>query len=98
MSRYYVDHPTYDVYVGWDDPLETFFLSVVKPAPNNHSEDEEVFSAGFTPKEITTVGGLQKVCSRYQVEMPQDLVERLGEDLDNGEGPTPLQSWARRFF
>ncbi|MBS1807571.1 MAG: hypothetical protein JST84_05205 [Acidobacteria bacterium] len=61
MSRYHV--PQSDVSVGWDNPLQTYFLQIF-------DEDEDLaFEVGGQPREVKTIEALEAIASQHNIDL-----------------------------
>jgi hypothetical protein len=83
MSRYSLKpHPKhsdiFEVAVGWDVGLGTFFVIVFGVANADHEPDVRHWS-GCQPRQIVTVEELQATTLPY-AELPMNLVTRLRDD------------------
>ena len=91
MSRYKMFDPS-DCYVvvGWDNPLQTFF---VQQYVNLDAYNEDVTKAwlGCTPSEIPTIERLEEVMTQLGCSLPVDIRNGLEKDYANRTEPTPLQ-------
>ena len=80
MSRYEV--PTrdeqYEVVVGWDPPLDTFFAQVFDHT-HGHEDDGPVFEIGQRRGEVPTIERLGEALAHYAI-LPVALQEQLGAD------------------
>lgn len=68
-------HPDREVYVGWDDPLQTYFAQVFD-GTDEHGEDRLTVDVGGSVGDITYPGGAIAAVRPY-AEIPQDLGELL---------------------
>lgn len=89
MSRYLIpveDRPSVaEFVVGWDPPLGTFF------AQEFDHEIELLWSVGYMPREIKTIGELRLVCIARGVVIPRDVDDKLIADEQAPWTPGPLQ-------
>lgn len=86
MSRH--ERPARDqrhkIIVGWDHPLQTFFVQVIDRAKEAAGADDKfVLWRGFTPREIYEVEQLTRIVRRY-AEVTADMGARLYGDKDEG--------------
>jgi hypothetical protein len=92
MSRYTL--PSYDAHlvvtVGWDNPLQTFFAQVIRPATSVDDEDRCVFWVGTEPQELPTVAQLCTHLDPYGA-IPGALQDQLTRDQARSLPPTVLQ-------
>ncbi len=97
MSRYslkpFAQHSDiFEVAVGWDPPLETFFVMVFGVADAGRDPDVRHWRGG-QPRQIATVEELQAEVLPY-AKLPMELVSRLRGDQRNG-GANPSQRLSR---
>ena len=97
MSRYSLkplSHrlDVFEVAVGWDPGLGTFFVMVFGVVEAGH-DPEVLYRLGGQPRQIVTVEELQAEVSPY-AELPMKLVSRLRGDQCNG-GPSPSRRLSR---
>lgn len=83
MSRHILTpkNPLHVVIVGWDPPLQTFFVQVI-----DGSKDEEnrmVLWKGTSMRELYEVGQLRRQVSRY-AEFSPEIAGILYGDKDEG--------------
>jgi len=92
MSRYSLkplpEHSDiFEVAVGWDPGLGTFFVMVFG-VPNAGRDPDVRCWQGGQPNQIVTVEDLQAAVSPY-AELPMELAKRLSIDQrDGGAGPS----------
>ncbi|TXH09824.1 MAG: hypothetical protein E6R02_08015 [Gammaproteobacteria bacterium] len=97
MSRYSLkplpEHSDiFEVAVGWDPGLGTFFVMVFG-VPNASRDPDVRYWHGGKPNQIVTVEDLQAAVSPY-AELPMELVSQLRGDQRNG-GANPSQRFSR---
>jgi len=97
MSRYSLkplpEHSDiFEVAVGWDPGLGTFFVVVFGVAGAGCETDVRHWLGG-QPRQIVTVEELRAEVSPY-AELPMELVSRLSGDQRNG-GANPSQRLSR---
>lgn len=103
MSRYTVDHPTLDITVGWDNPLQTLFCTVLTSTQhtNEDEDDEETMllcgGTGLPGDTIRTITELANRLSPY-AQIPGDIANRLQADMNSANTPTPLQRFVNGIF
>jgi hypothetical protein len=90
MSRYNIDHPTLDIVVGWDNPLQTLFCQVIDPSLDEEEETILWRGTGHPDPEIRTVHQLNLILSPY-AQVPDDVAEKLCAEMKAAATPTPLQ-------
>ena len=95
MSRYHVDAKDaehFTVIVGWDNPMQTFFVQVWDLAKEEDDDEACVFWIGTHPGSVPTVTALVQAMSAYAA-LPGDIATQLERDQALSEPPTPLQQW-----
>jgi hypothetical protein len=92
MSRYVlpVHDPTLRVTVGWDPPLQTFFVQVVRPTTAPHADDTLVAWLGTRAQEIPSVAQLGRQLVAYAV-IPRATQAQLAREQRESRPPTALQ-------
>ena len=93
MSRYSIaaDDPRYDVIVGWDDPLETYFATVFDPTVEEDDDVACVLWAGAALRAMPTVDALQD-CLQAYATIPPAVRAQLHQDRANTRPRSPLQA------
>jgi len=86
MSSYNIEHEKYDIIVGWDNPLQTFFGNVFI----DDEEGDVIFSCGDSHNEVPEVMDLVAKMRPY-CEIPDWMVYKLVEDYTNRTEPTAFQ-------
>jgi hypothetical protein len=91
MSRYRIppDDPRYEVIIGWDDPLETYFATVFDTTVD---EDDAacVLWVGGALRALPTVAALQD-CLQAYATIPPEVVAQLRKDHANTRPRSALQ-------
>jgi hypothetical protein len=87
MSRYTVDTQDQEIVVGWDNPLQTFFLQV---SERGRDEEGPRVWLGTLPGELPTVEALAKALTPYTT-LSDELRTTLQRDADARTLPSPLQ-------
>jgi hypothetical protein len=82
--------PRYEIVIGWDNPLESFFVQVWDKASD---EEEPVLWMGVKPGEVATVEALAALVRPYG-EIPGAILARLREDV---AARGPLTDWQLRI-
>lgn len=78
MSRHtFAGHAGTTVTIGWDRPLGTFFVEVLRPHPAIKGEDETVEWHGTEPGEVPTAAAAIAIAARFA-----DLPIGLGATLE----------------
>ena len=104
MSRYGIqDSRGRDAVVGWDPPLQTFFVQ--GDLIDQHGQEREVpgICIGGFPEEISTVETLSDVIhEKLGVDLPPTLRDQLMQDQILSEPQTESQraaiSWLDQLF
>ncbi len=76
--------PKHKVIVGWDHPLQTFFMQVIDRAEEAAGSDDKIIEwLGCTPREMYEVDHLSRCLAPYA-----DLSPQMGSTLygDKDEG------------
>ena len=98
MSRYAIParDPRYDVVIGVDGPMETFFAQV-SDRDGHEDEDAVLLWLGGSPREVTTLASL---CTRlsYYAAIPGAIRAQLATDWAIRKPPTRLQSEMLRLL
>ena len=92
MSRYKIpaDDPCYDVIVGWDDPLETYFAHIFDPTVAEDNDAACVLWEGAALRALPTVDALQASLRAYST-IPPAVRAQLHQDRANTSLRSPLQ-------
>ena len=90
MSQYSFRAAGHEIIVGWDNPLETFFVQVWDESSD---ADDPVLWAGTKPKEVASVEALAALVRPYG-EISDRLLMQLREDFARRE---PLTGWQRQM-
>jgi hypothetical protein len=92
MSRHILKHPHYEITLGWDAALETYFATVI--ALDNANEDEPLIWIGTMLREYPELAAfLDRLVEALTtagisgVEVPASLLKALAADRDR-EGRT----------
>ena len=101
MSRHRIAERPREVIVGWDPPLQTFFLQVCDS--ENDDEEEVVLWLGMTSGEIRSVVDLEAALETHAelthgAVLTPELRRTLEAEQAVSPPPTPLQQWAIRIF
>jgi hypothetical protein len=91
-----------EVFVGWDPPLQTFFLQVFYPT----AEDEDevlLLSLGEEPGEMPELAHLESALASNaglvsNAVLTPDLRQALEEEKATSPEPSALQRWAIDLF
>ncbi len=86
MSRHEIPakDPAHKIIVGWDHPLQTFFLQVIdRAAEAAESDDKMVAWDGCSPREMYEVEHLKRRLARY-AELTPETGATLYGDKDEG--------------
>jgi len=97
MSRYLFEVNGGDrVYIGWDNPLQTFFF---QKFINYDKEDEEiVIEKGLDYEEIPSLPFLCEFMEVHKYGLDQYWYQVLFDDFVNRTEPTPLQKRLNEMF
>ena len=100
MSRHtFTGNAGTTVAIGWDRPLGSFFIQVIRPHPTMEGEDEMVEWQGTEPGELPTAAAAIAIGAPYA-----DLPDTLGATLETDRMKTlgsfdgPAQRAARPFL
>ena len=97
MSRYLFEVNGDDrVYIGWDNPLQTFFFQ--KFINYDKPEEEIVIEKGLDYKEIPTLNQLVEFMWYNKYDLGDYWYNVLFDDLADRTEPTPLQKRMNEFF
>jgi len=101
MSRYRLSVEPLEIVVGWDPPLQTFFLQILDPAKDE--EEEIIHWAGKRHGELSTVADLDRALGDHAaltsgVALSPDLRRRLDEEKTNSPQPTEFQQQVIEMF
>ena len=90
MSRYRIpaENPQYDVIIGWDDPLETYFATIFDTTVDDDAAC--VLWEGAALRALPTVDALQ-ACLQAYATIPEEVVAQLHHDAATTTPRTPLQ-------
>ena len=88
MSRYDIGDSKTGFVIGWDNPLQTFF---VMSAERDPEEDYPVFSIGQRPMDIGHPKALREMLDYFGLEVPDEIMVRLTNDFDGRTPPTEQQ-------
>ena len=67
------------VFIGWDRPMQTFFVQVLRPHPHLAGEEETVAWHGTAIGELANAREAVTIASRW-ARLPSDLAIRLETD------------------
>lgn len=103
MSRHIIRHPQYEIVVGWDAALDTYFATVIAPS---QSEDEPVIWLGTVPAEypelrafLDVLAGQLQSAGILDVDLSSTLVEQLLADSEQeGKEFSKKSSDIKRFL
>lgn len=86
MSRHEITarNPAHKVIVGWDHPLQTFFLQVIDRAKEKAGLDKKFVKwVGCRPREIYEVGDLRQRLRAF-ADLSMEMAVKLYSDKDEG--------------
>lgn len=95
MSRHYISRNPLEIVVGWDAPLETFFLQILNLTKDE--EEELVLWLGTQPGELPTVADLESALTPHAALTPE-LRQRLEAEKTESTRPSPLQRHMIEMF
>lgn len=88
------------VAIGWDRPLDTFYVQVSRPDPEDDGERETFVWEGTKPLELPTAAAAIAVAAPH-AELPVDLASTLETDrlktLGSFGGPAQAAMQRQRF-
>ena len=99
MSRYYLEikkETEETVFVGWDNPLQTFFVQVFMGYDT--AEEELVLEMGSRFKQIPTFAHFTELLNLMGYNLEAWLTEYLESDFLHKTEPTPLQKKVNSMF
>ncbi|MCI0389685.1 MAG: hypothetical protein MOB07_13115 [Acidobacteria bacterium] len=101
MSRHLIARHPIGVVVGWDPPLQTYFLQIIDPS--KPEEEELVLLIGAAPCELPTVESLSAALESHaalasHVALTPEFQQTLEEEKANSPQPTALQQWVIKTF
>lgn len=84
------------VIVGWDNPMQTFFLQVWEP---EITKDEPTYSRGDLPRAVPTVEDLNTAMDDAGLSgLTDDLILKLRRDREGSPPRTDLQEKVEKLF
>lgn len=95
MSRHYISKKPLEIVVGWDPPLQTFFLQILDPTKDE--ENQFVQWRGTYPDELPTTESLAAALAPYAALTPE-LRQQLEDEKARSAQPTALQRWVIEMF
>ena len=93
MSRYTIPafDPAHRLIVGWDAPLQTYFVQVFVPTQNNDDGEECIeLWEGTDVESLPWLTHLVRVMRHYGT-LPVEIAQQLVTDKLRSTKPTPLQ-------
>ena len=100
MSRYKLkspQYPQYDIVVGWDAPLRTYFCIIQDFNIDDEEADPTILWVGTNYDEIMTVEKLCQQIADYVI-IPDEIVVELTQDALEPFEPSPVQALFRNVF
>lgn len=100
MSRYTLQgyDPAHTVVVGYDQPLQTYFGTVIRPNPDPLDDTVLVNTLlDIGGLRLTTVERIRDRLAPW-ARLPPDVAEALLHDQVTAPPPTPLQQLMGRLF
>ncbi|KAF2857183.1 MULTISPECIES: hypothetical protein [Sphingomonas] len=101
MSRHtFVGPAGVSVAIGWDRPLETFYVQVSRPDPEDPGERDTFVWKGLAPGELSTAAAAIAIATPHAA-LPTDLGTTLETDrlqtLGSFDGPAQAAMKRQRF-
>jgi hypothetical protein len=106
MSRYEFTTEGHTVVVGWDGPLETYFVQVWKGKPESAANVHRGFPElgphpalwlGYERRQVQTVEELARHLKPH-ASLPPHIEQSLRQDLARASAPTELQGHFADLF
>lgn len=85
MSRHILRHDgMYEVVVGYDDPLDSFFAQVYDVQASIANDDEEILivQTGLTPQDVTSSDACLASVTEYLTDADREAFDLLSSQLD----------------
>jgi hypothetical protein len=76
VSRHDLSTETIEVVVGWDPPMNTYFVQVWDKTLDKTAPASELLWIGFHPNEITDVEHVREAVAPW-VQLPGDVIRAL---------------------
>jgi hypothetical protein len=85
MSRHQIParDPNHEVIVGWDRPLQTFFVQVYDKRKKGTDDELIMWCGASRPRELYEVEDVRRVVGQY-AELTADMASTLYGDKDEG--------------
>jgi hypothetical protein len=98
MSRYQIpaQDPRFDVVVGWDSPLATFFCQVFDTTTDADDDTSCVFWEGSEVQSIPTLDALHAHIRPFAT-IPEATCAQLRRDQEHATPRSPLQDMMLRM-
>ena len=98
MSRYHVPahEARYDIHVGWDDPLETYFVQIFNTTTADDAAACMLWEGGGF-QALPTVEAVQRALQPYAT-LPPAICTRLRHDRAHATPRSPLQEQILQRF
>lgn len=91
MSRYVIrEEERLEVVVGWDPPLQTFFVQVYIPRGRPSGDDQILVWEGTEPEAITDVERVRELVGEA-AEVTDQVLQRLENDRKTSRPPSRAQ-------
>ncbi len=89
----------FEVAIGWDRPLQTYFVIVFGPPTEGDEDPEVILWRGTAPHEISIAGDAVSIAADY-ADIPDGLAATLEIDRMSGSATPdgPMQHWARKWI
>ncbi len=90
MSRHTLQDPDgrYEIVVGYDRPLQTYFGQVFDPV-TDEDDEKTIFVCGWLIGEIRTLDELQERMAPYINNIPQAVRKQMEQEWNEGNGNMP---------
>src|SRR3990167_6913354 len=87
MSQHYIDKGSLEFMMGWDRPLQYYFLTIFNMDPELPENDENmVFSNLSLENPGMTVTQIKRKCAEFNLILPRELIRNLESDKRNNVG------------
>ena len=97
MSRYKINSDRYLIYVGYDQPLRTFFATVEDPDLPEDDPNYLLLWVGTNYDEIRSVAELCQSIADY-CSIPYSIITKLEDDSRQPFEPSYIQSLAEDLY
>ncbi len=89
----------FEVAIGWDRPLQTYFVIVFGPPAEGDEDPQVILWRGMAPHEISMAGDAVSIASDY-ADIPDGLAATLEIDRMSGSATPdgPIQRWGKKWI